>query len=440
MVKTIFTSFLILFTSYFGYSQANFNDVKLDNYFNILEQNNKFMGSVAISKNGKIFYTKTVGFTDIDKKLKSNEETKYRIGSITKTFTTVLVFKAIEKNKLTLNQTIDKWFPLIKNSTKITVKDLLNHRSGIHNFTNDPDYIAWSTQTKNEKEMLKIIASKGSDFEPNSKSVYSNSNFVLLSYILEKTFKKSYSEVLKEYISEPLELKNTYVFGKINTNKNECKSYKFIGSWEEEPETNFTIPLGAGAITSNPKDLTTFANALFTNKILKPKSLETMKTLKDGYGLGLFQYSFNNIISYGHTGAIDGFSSIFKYFPNEKISYALISNGTNLNNNDISIAIFNAIYNKPYKIPVFKTFVNTSEELDKYLGVYSSNIIPLKITITKNGNTIIAQGSGQPAFPLEATKMHEFKFDQAGAKFKFKPKEKTMSLFQRGGEIIFTKE
>lgn len=440
MKKTVLTTILVLTLSLIGFAQSNFDKTKLDNYFNALEQNNKFMGSVAVSKNGEIIYTKSIGFADIENNLKATENSKYRIGSITKSFTTVLVLKAIEQKKLDLNQSIDKWFPTIKNAKQITVKHLLSHRSGIHNFTNDKDYLTYNTQPKTEKEMVEIIAKGGSDFQPDSKAEYSNSNFVLLTYILEKTFNKSYSELLQEYIIKPIDLTSTYVFEKINTSNNECKSYKFVSSWKEEIETNYTIPLGAGAITSTPSDLTKFADALFDGKLLKSESLEIMKTVKDGYGIGLFQIPFYNSIGYGHTGGIDGFSSVYSHFPDDKISYALISNGANMNNNDISIAVLSAVYDKPYEIPAFTTFNVTSEELDKYLGVYSSKQIALKITITKDGNTLIAQGTGQPALPLEATDKDKFKFDQAGAKFEFNPTDNKMILFQGGGQIEFTKE
>lgn len=317
---------------------------------------------------------------------------------------------------------------------------MLSHRSGIHNFTDDKDYLTWNTQPKTEKEMIEIIAKGGSDFNPDSKAQYSNSNFVLLTYILEKTFTKSYSDLLQEFIVKPIGLKNTYVFDKINPSNNECKSYSFSGSWKTETETDFTVPLGAGAITSTPSDLTKFADALFSGKLLTNESLEIMKTIKDGYGSGLFQIPFYKSVGYGHTGGIDGFSSIYSYFSDDKISYALISNGTNINNNDISIAVLSAIYDKPYENPVFTTFTLTSEDLDKYLGVYASKQIPLKITISKDGNTLIAQGTGQPAFPIEATEKDKFKFDQAGAKFEFNLTAKTMILFQGGGQINFTKE
>ena len=439
MKKTIFTTALLLILSQIGFSQ-NLDKTKLDNYFNTLEQNNKFMGSVAVSKNGEIIYTKSIGLADVENKVKATENSKYRIGSISKSFTTVLILKAVEQKKLDLNQTIDKWFPTIKNVKKITVKHLLNHRSGIHNFTDDKDYLTWNTQPKTEKEIIEIISKGGSDFNPDSKAEYSNSNFVLLTYILEKTFTKSYSDLLQEFIVKPIGLTNTYVFGKINPSNNECKSYSFAGSWKTETETDFTVPLGAGAIISTPSDLTKFADALFSGKLLTNESLEIMKTIKDGYGIGLFQIPFYKSVGYGHTGGIDGFSSVFSHFADDKISYALISNGTNINNNDISIAVLSAVYDKPYEIPVFTTFKLTSEDLDKYLGVYASKQIPMKITITKDGNNLIAQGTGQPAFPLEATDKDKFKFDQAGAKFEFNPTSKTMILFQGGGQISFTKE
>lgn len=439
MIKKLFTIVLLLTIGQIGFSQS-FDKAKLDNYFNTLEQNDKFMGSVAVSKNGEIIYTKSVGFADVENRVKATANTKYRIGSISKTFTSVLVLKAVEAKKLDLNQTIDKWFPTIPNANTITVKHLLHHRSGIHNFTENNDYLTWHTQPKTEAQMVEIITKGGSDFKPDSKAEYSNSNFVLLSYILEKTFLKSYADILQEYIVKTIDLKNTYVFGKINPNNNESKSYTFVGTWKVEAETDFTIPLGAGAIISTPSDLTKFADALFGGKLLKPECLEIMKTIKDGYGMGLFQFPFYNSVGYGHTGGIDGFSSVYAHFADDHISYALISNGTNYNNNDISLAVLSAVYDRPYEIPEFTTYDVTSEDLDTYLGVYASKQIPLKITITKEGNTLIAQGTGQPALPLEATAKDKFKFDPAGAKFEFNPTAKTMILFQGGMQIEFTKE
>ena len=440
MIKKILIILLTFTISQIGLSQTNFDKTKLDNYFKTLEQNNKFMGSVAVSKNGEVIYLKSVGFADVENNVKATAKSKYRIGSISKTFTAVLILKAVEEDKLNLSQTIDKWFPSLKNSNKITIEHLLRHRSGIHNFTNDKDYLTWNTKPKTEEKMFAIIEKGGSDFKPDSKAEYSNSNFVLLTYILEKTYENSYSDLIEEYIAKPIGLSNTYIFGKINPNNNECKSYRFAKTWKVESETDFTIPLGAGAIISTPTDLIKFSDALFGGKLVTTESIEIMKTIKDGYGAGLFQIPFYTSIGYGHTGGIDGFSSVYSYFADKNISYALLSNGTNLNTNDISVALLSAVYDKPYEIPVFTTYDISSEDLDKYLGNYYSKQIALKITITKDGNTLFAQGTGQPIFPLEATDKDKFKFDQAGAKFEFNPIDNKMILFQGGGRIEFTKE
>ncbi len=439
MTKTFLTTVFFLILCPFGFSQT-FDKATLDAYFQKLETNNKFMGSVAVSKNGKIIYTKTTGFVDVENKIKANENSKYRIGSISKSFTTVLILKAVEEKKINLSQTLDKWYPTIQNANKITVKQLLGHRSGIHNFTNDKDYLTWNTQPKTEKEMVAIIEKGGSDFEPDSKATYSNSNYVLLTYILEKTYSKSFAQLLQKYIVQPIGLTHTSVFGKINPNANECKSYNFAGSWILQSETDFSIPQGAGCILSTPSDLIKFSEALFGGKLLKPENLELMKSIKEGYGIGLFPIPFHSSKGYGHTGGIDGFSSVYAHFDDESISYALVSNGANFNVNEISIAVLSAVYNKPYEIPSFSTYAMSADELEPYLGIYASSQIALKITITKDGNTLIAQATGQQAFPLEATAKDTFKLDLVNAKFEFNPSEKSLMLFQGGGQIKFTKE
>lgn len=413
---------------------------KLDLYFTTLEQNNKFMGSVAVSEKGKIIYTRSIGFSDVLNKTKSNENTKYRIGSISKSFTAVLVLKAVEERKLNLNQTIKNFFPSIKNVEKITIENLLNHQSGIHDFTDQDDYRTWNTQSMTEKQMTEVIAKGGSDFNPGSKAEYSNSNYVLLTYILEKSYKKSYSELLREYITKPIGLKNTYFGSTINTANNECRSYSFDEGWKESDETDISIALGAGGIISTPSDLVQFSDALFEGKILKNESLEKMKTIKMSYGLGLLQIPFYDKIGYGHRGGIDKFTSVFSYFQNKNISFALTSNGSNYNNNEIPLTVLSAVFNKSFDIPEFSTYEVKTEDLQKYLGVYSSKEIPIKIAITRDNEKLVAQATGQSATSLEAAAKDIFKFTKAGIMLVFNPMEKQMILKQGGGEFIFLRE
>ena len=438
-MKKLITFFLVaLFTT--SLVAQKFDKEKLDLYFQTLKNNDKWMGSVAISENGKIIYTNSIGFSDVETKTKPNENTKYRIGSISKTFTSALAFKAIEENKLSLDTKIDPYFPAIKNSYKITIGNLLNHRSGIHSFTDNEDYLSWNTQKKSEKELMKLIEDGGSDFEPNSKAVYSNSNYVLLSFILEKVYKKTYPEILTEKIIKPVGLKHTKYGSKIKLENNESNSYYFEKSWMKDSETDLSIPLGAGAIISTPSDLLQFAEALFNGKIISTKSLKIMETITDEYGYGLFQMPFGKKKAFGHTGGIDGFSSNFGYFPEEKVSFALTSNGSNFKNNNIAIALLSAAFNQPYEIPSFTKIDLTSEDLDPYLGIYASKEIPIKITITKNENTLIAQATGQSSFELEATDKNTFKFDPAGIVLEFKANDKKMILNQGGKTYHFDKE
>ena len=435
----IFATLLFGFLLQFGFAQV-FDSAKLNNYFDAIGMNNKWMGSVAVSQNGKIIYTKSVGFADVGNNKKATGNSKYRIGSISKTFTTVLVMKAIEEKKLHLNQTIEKFFPTIKNAGNITIENLLHHTSGIHNFTNDKTYLLWMTQPKTENEMVEIISKSGIDFEPGTKTEYSNSNFVLLTFILQKTFKNSYANLLTKYITKPVGLQNTYVGGALNVKNNEAKSYSFLQAWNEQPETDMSIPLGAGAIVSTPVDLVKFGDALFGGKLLKKESLDLMETIKGNLGMGLFKFPFFDKTGYGHNGGIDGFSSMFAHFDDGNITFALTSNGNNFNNNDISNALLSELYQKPYNIPDFKKFEVTSEMLDQYPGIYSSTQIPLKITISKDKNSLIAQATEQQAFPLEATEKDKFVFDAAGIVIIFNPAEKSFILKQGGGTYNFIKE
>jgi CubicO group peptidase (beta-lactamase class C family) len=413
---------------------------KLDEYFNVLEKNNKFMGSVAVSKNGTLLYQRSVGLSDVEGNKRANEQSTYRIGSISKTFTAVLVMRAVEQQLIQLDQTIEGFFPTIKNANKITIRHLLSHRSGIHNFTDDKDFLTWNTQPQSEKAMMERLSQLGSDFQPDYKFSYSNSNYVLLTFLLEKVMKDKYPSLLKKFILQPIGLKNTFYGGKINVSKNESKSYTYRDGWKAESETDMSIPLGAGAIVSNPADIILFSEALFNGKIIQPESLVIMTNMKDNYGLGLFVIPFYDKKGYGHTGGIDGFNAVFSYFPEDKVAYALTSNGTNFINNKISIALLSAVFGRPFDIPVFKIFELSIQELDLYVGTYSTPNFPLIITISREGNSLMAQATGQPAFPLSPIAQHKFQYEQAGVSMEFDPEKKTLQMKQAGRTINFTKE
>lgn len=350
MLKRIVTLSLFLFISYTGYAQ-NFNNAKLDSLFNVVEKRNNFMGSVAISKNGKVAYSRHLGYSDVATFKKLDNRTKYRIASISKTYTAVLVLKAVEERKIRLDEPIYKYFPQVKNAHKITPRHLLTHRSGIHNFTKDKDYLNYNVSGKSKAEMLTIISNAASDFEPDSRANYSNSNYVLLSYLLERVYNQSFSEILKNKIVKPLKLTNTYFGSKIDVKKNEANSYELDTTWKLLPETDVAIFTGAGALVSTPVEVLKFIQAVFSHKIISRFSLEIMQEVKDDYGMGIGEFPFEDKLSYGHTGHLDGFSSMFGYFPNQDLSFIVISNGSSIDENDIAVGILNIIFDMPSSIP-----------------------------------------------------------------------------------------
>lgn len=422
------------------YSQ-NINKQKLDAYFKALDENHKVMGSFAIAKDDKIVYTNAIGFSDVEASKKADENTVYRIGSISKTFTAVLIMKAVEENKLKLSDKLSKYFPEIKNADKITVENLLQHRSGVHSFTDEDDYLTYHTQKKSQAELLAKIEKFDSDFEPGGKFEYSNSNFTLLGLMLEKIYKESYASVLQEKISKPLGLKKTLVGEKINASKNAAASYEFDSKkYVKSSETDMSIPIGAGNLVSTPSELLRFLMALENGKLISKESLSQMKNFQDHYGLGLMEVPFNKKKGYGHNGSIDNFNSVLYYFPDGKASFAMITNQSNFDNNQISINAMKAAYGMDFEIPNFKTVAVAEADLKKLEGTYSNINFPLKLTIFVKNGKLFGQGTGQSEFPLEAESKTKFNFDMAGIEMEFVPEKKQMNFSQMGNKMVFTKE
>ena len=177
---------------------------QIDDYLNLLEANNKLMATMAITSGGQPFYHKAFGFADVSNSIKNHETTKFRIGSITKAFTAVMIFQLIDDGKLTLETSLSKFFPEIKNASKITIAHLLNHSSGLYNITNAPDFGEWMLKPSTKDQMLERIKSYKLDFESGAQTAYSNTNYLILGYIVEEIDKSSYAEALKVRITDKI--------------------------------------------------------------------------------------------------------------------------------------------------------------------------------------------------------------------------------------------
>jgi len=436
-MKNIFIAIALLFGAQ---TNAQFNQTGLDTVIAVLEANNQFMGSLAVSEKGKVIYARAIGYSNLELGVKSNVKTKYRVGSISKVFTSTLVFMAIDEGKIKLDDHLSKYIKEFPKGDEITISQLLNHHSGIYNFTNVNDYLEWCTMTYSREEILKKIIDAGFTFEPGAKGEYSNSNYVLLTIILENTWGKSYSELINKKISKPLGLNSTKVGDVIDVKNNECYSYNFSTDWEKSFETDMSVPLGAGAIISTPSDLNTFSWALFSGELVSEESLASMKELKDNYGRGLFQFPYNSKVAYGHTGGIDGFSSMFGFLESGGLSVALTSNGNRYSNNKIMIAALAAFYGDKIDVPVFEDVEYSEEELDAFLGKYISDEIPLPIEVMREGKELKAQAQGQATFTLSCVRTNVFSFDAAGLAIEFDPKNGTFVLKQGGGEYLYKKK
>lgn len=446
IMKKLFS--LLLLASTLSLSAQSFDKAKLDKYLETLESHDKAMLSLALVKDGQPVYQKSIGYVLTESKQQANKDTQYRIGSITKVFTSTMLFQLIDEGKLSLDTKLAKYYPKVTNADKITISMLLSHRSGIHNFTNDAAYRQYMTQPKAKAEMATLIEDLDSDFEPDSRADYSNSAFVLLGFIIEDITGDSYANQLQKRIVNKLKLKRT-AYGKgISANDNQAQSYRHnFGGWSNATVTDMSIPHGAGAIISTPTEVALFLTNLFKGELISAGSLSKMKEINQGYGRGLFQFPFDGKTAYGHTGGIDAFSSNSGYFEADGLAIAVTSNGMNYTMNNIMIGVLSIYYGLPFDIPDFdKKAVELSEkELLKYEGVYASQKLPIKITLKVTDGKLTAQATGQGAFQLTPFSISEFRFDPAGVVIAFETDGKkvdfsTFQLKQGGGNFKFTKE
>lgn len=424
--------------------KANTDSLNLSRYLSVLEKNNKAMLSTCVRKGGILEYNQAIGYADLAHAKKNNVYTLFRIGSITKMFTAVMIFQLIEEGKLKQDEKLSTFFPSIPNATKITISNLLNHRSGIFSFTDDEAYLSKLSKAHTEAELISWIQSFKPAFEPDSKADYSNSNYVLLGLIVEKLSKSSYEKELLKRICSKANLSDTKVGRNIVAANNEAMSYS-VGTkgWEPETETHPSIPLGAGIIVSTSLDLCKFIEALFEGKLIKQESLEEMKKITDGYGKGMFSFPFDDKTFYGHNGGIDGFSSTLGYNPDDKTAFCILSNGLDIDMNDIAIAVLSATYQQRIQIPSFETKALSSEAMKSLSGEYANSQIGMKINITKEGEQYFAQATGQEKFPLEKVSEVEYKFDAAGVKILFNKESNgdvpSFTLYQAKNKLVFKK-
>ena len=281
----------------------------VDNYYNSLKGKEAPGIAVLVAKDGGILYRKGFGYADIKNKIPITPETKFRIGSVTKQFTAAAILKLQENNLLSVHDKLSKFIPDFPRGNEVTIHQLLTHTSGIHSYTNHDDFVAHVTQAISPDSLINLIKKDPYDFNPGEKSMYNNSGYFILGYLIGKISGMPYSEYLKKTFFDPLGMKNTGIYYTGIKLEHEAKGYSGSnGNYPRAINWDMSWAGGAGAIYSTVDDLLKWNNALYGGKVLKKESLDAMLTpavLNNGekasplygYGLGLTKYRGEDMVA-----------------------------------------------------------------------------------------------------------------------------------------------
>ncbi|MDF9761386.1 D-alanyl-D-alanine carboxypeptidase [Peribacillus simplex] len=288
-----------------------------------------FPGILAKTSEGGKKWGYATGVANLSTKKPMETDYRFRIGSVTKTFTATVVLQLAGENRLNLDDSIEKWLPGViqgngYNGNQITIRQILNHTSGIAEYSRSKDADFMDTKKSyTAEEIVKLGISLPPDFVPGKGWSYSNTGYVLLGILIEKVTGNSYAEEIENRIIEPLELLDTFLPG----NSSVIPGTKHARGYSQPDETskikdvtyyNPSAGSSAGDMISDADDLNKFFSYLLGGKLLKEEQLKQMLTTVpvgrkgiEGYGLGIFEFKLPNGVSiWGHTGGILGFSTI----------------------------------------------------------------------------------------------------------------------------------
>lgn len=371
---------------------------KTDQFLNTLSDYELANGSIAISLGGTLEYQRAIGFSRNQQGQfeSSTIQTNYRIGSVTKMFTAVIVFQLIEERRLSLDETLDRYFPTIPYSEEISISDLLYHRSGLANYTEDQNFDDWKNELQPKEELVRIISEMSPVLNPGSRNSYSNSNYLLLSYIIETVTGKSYPQVLSERIFTRIGMPETYFESESDMGQRDSKSYRYSRfNWEEQQDDMAANHSGAGALVSTPTDLTRFIDMLFTGHLISDKSLQAMTSFMGDYGMGIFAFNYSNQMAYGHEGRINEYYTTLVHFPNSELSIAYVTNGVVYPLVDIIDGVSKIWLREPFSLPVFNNSSPLPQESSRYIGTYRSDSMSITVTGKVVNDQLVIETAGK---------------------------------------------
>lgn len=298
----------------------------------------------------------SIGSTDLKHNQSLEDYHILRIGSVTKIYTATLILKLVENNYLQLDQYLSDFYPEFENAKEITIRNMLNHSSGIVDVFSIPSIFISATNFPdkqwNSNNLAETCLSKKLNFSPGTRTEYSNTNFILLGLIAEKTSGNKMPQLYKEYIINPLNLKNTYFVPYENHPPELVNGYVHhyalsLSEWyTNEPDNTSWATIGytAGAMVSNAAELADFTYQLFKGNIINQASLAQMTSFFGNKGLGLFTINVNNNTYWGHEGEITGFEAITAYNPETKVVISITCNTTPFDIYELLNAIDKVLY------------------------------------------------------------------------------------------------
>ena len=420
-MKKIFL--LILSFSFFLHTFAQTKAEEINEMMKIYAKQNSFNGTILVAQKGVVLLQKGYGYKNAATKTLNDSATVFQIGSITKQFTSAIILQLQEQNKLSVHDSISKFIPYYPNGNKITVENLLTHTSGIYNYTNDEMFMKNNAVNPISIEnLIALFKNKPLDFNPGEKYRYSNSGYILLGFIIEKITGKSYFQVVRENIFQPLGMDHSGFDFKSLKSINKATGYFKLTPKINEPSSiiDSTVSFSAGAIYTTVDDLYKWDRALYTNKILNAASLQkAFMPFKSNYGYGWVIDSTYGKKVVMHEGGIFGFVSFIGRVFADETCIILFDNKGSEGLPKIAENI-NAILNEqPYDFPVERKEIDVdSNILKKYVGDYQ--LAPsFIITISFENGQLFVQATGQGKTAMFAEKENYFFLKLTDAQIEF---------------------
>ncbi|HEY6503768.1 MAG TPA: serine hydrolase domain-containing protein [Chitinophagaceae bacterium] len=308
---------------------------EVSNFFDSTLLRRGFNGAILVAKDGAVIYEKYAGFSDLRSKDPFTDSTSTHIASSGKTFTGMAILRLAQENKLSLDDSLQKFFPGFP-YTGVTVKMLLNHRSGLSNYVYFMPAKEWKNKYVTNADVLNYMLSEkpNRSFSPGRRFSYSNTNYVLLALIIEKVSGRSFADFMKWKFFDPLGMKHTYVYTLNDTSKS-ISSYAANGRVWDNDFLEGTC--GDKNIYTTPRDLLKWDQAFYTDQLINKTLLDSAFTPYSNerpsvhnYGLGwrLLMIPNGKKVVY-HNGRWHGFNAAFARLIDEKVTIIVLGNKYN---------------------------------------------------------------------------------------------------------------